>query len=472
MNKTRLPSRYGKNEPAGLAGDSLSFKFVIFLAAHVLLGLAVRWSSLAATAQAFLALAAGLYFLSRDDQPNRLIFSMAYITGAETLWRAAGAHIFWETGKYSVILLGGLGLLKYARGSRPVMWPVAYFILLLPSLAVMPYFDREAIAFNLAGPLALAVACMFFSVVRLDQAALKRTLIMILAPTMSLGIFVLGKIASYQEITVGSSSNFQLSGDYGPNQVSVALALGALAGLYLVFHETRPFYRFLFLFVSVWLLAQSALTFSRTGVWITGGAVVVSGLYLLRSPRARLGFIAAVLAAGLAGYYLIVPFLNDFTGGRFSDRYSSLDTTGRLEIVQADWMVFQMYPLFGVGPNQSKPYHALTFRYSSSHVEYSRMLSEHGIFGLLALMLLLRAAAQRYFSSGDPYSKSFPLGLTAWALLFMLASGMRLVMPSFLFGLGAAAFVLRRQPDLSTRDVAVSGKLGTRLSQPHNRWTR
>jgi O-antigen ligase len=420
-----------------------------FVFLHIPLGwLVLQMGSVVATAHALFTILLGLFFLSRDRHPARVIYVAAYITGAEVLWRAAGARIFWETGKFAVSALLLLALLKYGRSQKIARWPFFYFVFLLPSILIIPYFDREAIAFNLAGPFALAIAVMFFGMVRIDLKNFKNILIAMLAPTIALATYVLGKIVTSQNIVFGTGSNLQTSGDFGPNQVSTILALGGLAAIYYALVENNLLYRYLFLGLSLWLMAQSALTFSRSGVWTTALAVFITGLYLMRDSRRRVGLIFVSIVFGVLVNFVIFPFLNTFTGNTLSARFANTQTTGRLEIIQADLMVFQMYPLFGVGPNQSIRYHALTFRSANAHTEYSRMLSEHGIFGLVALFLLVQGAAWRFFAKGDSFSKAFLLGIIVWALLYMFNAATRLVVPSFLFGLAAATFVLQEKPEV------------------------
>ncbi len=106
-------------------------------------------------------------------------------------------------------------------------------------------------------------------------------------------------------------------------------------------------------------------------------------------------------------------------------------------------MVFRQFPLFGVGPGQSDAYHALTFRAASAHTEYTRMLAEHGSFGLISLLILAWFSVRRLFTKGDSLSKGLLLGIMVWALVYMASAATRLVAPSFLFGLAAAKFVLQ-----------------------------
>ena len=446
----RMKAQNVGNSPVSVA-QAISFsklKSLGFILLHIPIGLAFfRFGSVVATAHALITLSVGLFFFLRDHQPTRVIYTAAYITGTEVLWRAAGAHIFWETGKYAVIALFLLSLVKYGRGQKVASWPIVYFALLVPSVFVLPYFDRQAIAFNLAGPFALAIAVMLFSFVHINLVHFKYILISILAPTVALAVYVLIGIVTDSNIFFGSSSNFQASGDYGPNQVSIILALGALVAIYYAVVEDNLPYRIFFLGLSLWLLAQSALTFSRSGLWTTALTLVITGIYLARSHRMG-GFIFGILFLGILGYLFIFPSLENFTGNALSTRFSSLYTTGRLQIAQADLMVFSEYPIFGVGPGQSDAYHALTFRFENAHTEYTRMLAEHGMFGLLALLLLSFVVFQRLRAKTDIFSKGFLIGITAWALLFMASAATRQVAPSFLFGLAAARFDLQGKNNL------------------------
>ena len=420
---------------------------VLFVLVHILLGYLFRIYPEIVTIHAYTSLAFGLLFVLLDRQPKRVIYTAAYITGAEVIWRALDAAVFWETGKYGLIVLFSLSILKYGRGVRKAGWPVIYFTLLIQGIFIMPFFDRQEIAFNLAGPLALALAVVFFSMLRIDQAVFKKILVALLAPTTTLATYVLGNILVSTNIIFGRSSNSQTSGDFGPNQVSVILAAGAFAAVYFALLESNRLYKMFFLLLSLWLLGQSALTFSRSGLWVTGLSLGLTGLYLLQDSRKRLNFLIASILVGSLAYFFVLPVLESFTQNAFSVRFVNMELTGRNEIIKADWMVFQRYPLFGVGPGQSKPLHALTYLASNAHTEYSRMLAEHGVLGLLSLMILIFIVFNRFISRIELANKGYILGLTAWAILFMFVSGTRLVIPSLFFGLSAARFDLFSEKD-------------------------
>jgi O-antigen ligase len=191
--------------------------------------------------------------------------------------------------------------------------------------------------------------------------------------------------------------------------------------------------------LSIWFLAQSLLTFSRGGVWAAVGALMVGLYYLLRLSRSRLSIMFSVLFILIVGYTLIWPVLQDFTGGLVQQRYTDFEPTGRTEILQSDLETFKDNPLFGVGPGQSYYYHDLYFRESKAHTEYTRLLAEHGAFGLSAILILIYLSLKRFFSKDSLRQKSFSGAFTTWSLLTLLHSAMRLAAPGFIFGIAGAS---------------------------------
>ena len=96
-----------------------------------------------------------------------------YIVGSEVLWRMNGSNLFWETGKYALILIFMLGILRDRHAKFGIL-PALYFLFLLP--AVIPTISelgiagaRNQISSNLSGPLAITVAAWFFAQIKLSQ---------------------------------------------------------------------------------------------------------------------------------------------------------------------------------------------------------------------------------------------------------------------------------------------------------------
>lgn len=453
-----------------------TFVLLMVLALHVPLGLIMRDIPNLSTIHAIATVSLGLLFVAIDRHPHRLIYVCAYIVGAEVLWRGTKADVFWEFGKYAISFLLFIGLLKEERIMRASKVPLLYFLVLLPSIIVMPVIDRKMISFNLSGPLALAISTMFLGTVKLTADQMRRTLVAFVTPIISLAFLALSTTMAAPDLVFGTGSNFATSGNIGPNQVSSIFGLGAVAAfLYGLSETSNRVLKMVMLACSIWLFGQTLLTFSRGGVITSSAAVLISLPYLARQKKVRIALILACGTTLVLMYFFILPFLDQFTSGALKARYQQSSTTGRGLIVQSDLIAFVENPILGVGPHQSKAYHTLLFRFSSSHTEYSRMLAEHGIFGVIALLILMAITWKRFRATGGPMEKAYTVCFLTWALVFMAHSATRLVAPSFLFGLAAAKLLLSENVRRKTSLRMIPGRSAiSALSRdiffaPHNK---
>jgi hypothetical protein len=185
--------------------------------------------------------------------------------------------------------------------------------------------------------------------------------------------------------------------------------------------------------------AQSALTFSRGGLFIAFTSAMLTSLFLISNRRARIRLVVLGAALFLLGSYVILPKLEEFTRGTLVTRFRNTEPTLRDVIVADDLKTWEDNPVFGVGPGQAK-YRHKSFRISiAAHTEYSRLVAEHGIFGLAALGLLIIAAARTITGAGSAVERFLKIMVLSWSFLFMLGDAMRLAAPSFLVGLAFAS---------------------------------
>src|SRR5215212_5421371 len=82
-----------------------AFPLVVFLIAHIPLAFLLRQSAALATLHALATLGIGLLWACFDRRQERTVYVIAYITGAEVLWRMTDARVFWEFGKYAIVLI-------------------------------------------------------------------------------------------------------------------------------------------------------------------------------------------------------------------------------------------------------------------------------------------------------------------------------------------------------------------------------
>jgi hypothetical protein len=437
----KYPSR-ARTRRAGL------FLAVLFVAAHVPAALAMRQVGQLATLHALVVFAFGFAVAVFGRKPMQVGYVAAYITGAEVLWRMSDAQVPWEFGKYSIVILFVAALARVPRLRLPAL-PLLYFALLLPATLLTltnlsAEESRQQISFNLSGPLALAACATFFAHVKLSRAELYRVFLMLLSPVVGIACVTLFGVVTAANLSFSGEANSVASGGFGPNQVSAALGLGALVAFWFVMDAKADWRARTFAFAAMLLMiVQSALTFSRGGLYDAGGAIVLAALFLLRSPRARATLIAFVALLSFATYFLILPHLDAVTGGALFERFQDTSLTGRDVLIQADLGIWMKNPVWGVGPGRSALMHLALFRDSASHTEFSRMLAEHGALGLASMLLLCALALRNISRARGATSKAIVASLVGWGFLFMLNVAMRTVAPSFLIGLSFACLLMQ-----------------------------
>lgn len=417
---------------------------VFFCALHLPLAIGMHHSRALASAHALATVAIGLWWAIGGRHPHRVILAAAYVTGAEVLWRMTKAGVFWEYGKYAVCAIFLVGMARNF-GTRIPALPLFYFAFLLPSALITltesdPSLTRMLISFNLSGPLCLMICACFFYHRQISLEALRGIVIAFLSPVLGIAALAIFGIATAEELKFDAQSNPITSGGFGPNQVSGILGLGALlAFLSMLNGRESGFFRAAMLVVTLALAAQSALTFSRGGLYAAVGAGAIAAFYMARHRQARLRLALAAVLLGLISHFCLFPLLDSFTHGALSRRFQDTSPTGRDVLIQADLQLWFDNVVFGVGPGQATDLRAEWYsRRAAGHTEFTRMLAEHGLLGLLSLFSLGMLAVRNLRNARMLFGRAFAAALMGWSLLFMLNSGVRLAAPGFIFGLAAA----------------------------------
>ncbi len=430
---------------------------LVFILLHIPLALLMVQYAPLSTFHAYVTIAAAIIacLLGRLDIAAA---AAAYITGAEVLWRMTDASIFWEFGKYATILTCIIGIFR--TGLRNITLPFLYFLLLIPSAILTAEASsisaaRNELSFNLSGPLTLFASVCFFSGLRLNKHQFGRILIALVGPITGIVTIAISFTLAASQIYFSDESNPVTSGGYGPNQVSAMLGMGALAMmLYLFAIKSSKLMKLGAGFVGVVLLIQSFLTFSRGGAYMAVAGLIAAGLMLVR-PRQILAFsLGTILFVGVFTIW-VLPWLNSFTGGTLSERYTNIRATGRLEIVKDDLRIFKEHPYIGVGPGMAKGYRYLFHRGAPAHTEFSRMLAEHGTLGLAAIIVLIALAIRniRLASHGD--GRAITVSFIVWSIAFMFINAMRLAAPSFLLGLTSSQIQEDEEEESTTEDIKI-----------------
>ncbi len=389
------------------------------------------------------------HIVTKKNKLDYVLLAAAYITGAEVFLRMTKAFIFYETGKYAIIIFMIIGIfyLGFKKNALPF---VLYLLLLLP--AVLVSYDaisynanfRTTVLFNLSGPLCLTMAAIFCYGRTVSLQKFLRILDYVIYPIIATLVYIILYTPDIQEVVTGTASNAALSGGYGPNQVATVLGLGVFilfSRLLIPYQNAIEHYTMMFLMV---LMAYRALlTFSRGGVFVSVIMCLIFIFILYFKTGIKSKFKISLKVFLIIGVALIVwGYTIVQTGGLIGNRYANEDamgrekddvTTGRADLLAVEIEAFKENPFFGIGIGQGK----FQFREemgitSASHNEISRMLSEHGMFGIIALLVLLVAPMVTKLN-GRKNIYFYPF-LIFWFLTIVTTS-MRIAAPAFIYAL-------------------------------------
>jgi hypothetical protein len=444
----RATPRNASRRWVGVAVDTGAVPFG-FLALHIVLGIAMGASVALATVQAWVSIAVALWWAISDRRPERAVMAAGYVASCDVLWRMTNAHIFWEAADYIATVVLAIGVLRFVKWRRNMALPSTYFALLVPSavltLAALSFSEaRQELGFNLSGPLCLAVAAAFFGSVHMRWEELRQVFFAMLGPVVAIAAIALAKTATAGTVTFVDYSNSQLSGGFGPNEVSDIVGLGALLCLLLLLRGRLRWQSGVLGLVGVGLFAECVLTFSRGGLYNVAAAAVCLMLLELARRGGRARALAGLAAAGIAAFAFFE--ISALTGGALANRFAMTSTTGRAQIASYDLQLWVHHVLVGVGPGMSSftPVPGLGLA-QPAHTEFTRLLAEHGLLGLGALILLIAIAVRGVRQAGRGWGQEVTVALLAWSLCDMSHSAMRIAATAFVFGLAMA----RLRPDRS-----------------------
>ncbi len=399
-----------------------------------------------------------IYFLIRiissGNKKDEVLLAAAYITGYEVFSRMTGGTITYEFAKYTVIGFLVIGMLY--KGFNRKSWAYLFFILfLIPgiffSVINLNYETNvlNAIGFNLSGPVCLAITALYCYNRRISSYRLQGILLALLLPIITLTFYLYLYTPSIREVITGTAPNFATSGGYGPNQVATVLGLGMFILFSRLFINKSRLVNIIDLALLIFVSYRAIVTFSRGGVIV---ALIVSiaflAIYFMHSEvKEKASLVPKIIFITVI---LIMTWIYSSitTMGMIDKRYANQDSTGklkgdistgRLDLINTELEAFYEYPFTGVGVGKTKEYrYELTGEVTATHNEMSRMLSEHGIFGLIALLILIFSPLIfRLKDRSNVYLFSF---LLFW-FLTINHSSMRIAAPAFIYGLALISII-------------------------------
>lgn len=331
-------------------------------------------------------------------------YLIVYLVSFEVFSRMVKTTPFisYEQGKYITFFLVSFGLLSGSniRGKEGLLMVLLLFPALFYDFSGMvsiPY-----IIFDLLGPINLGLCIWFFSNQKFTLSGFLAIIRLMVFPIISALFFTFIKTPDFDSIEFELGANFETTGGFGSNQVSVLFGLGIfLMFIFIIFKWRFSGNFWIDSFFFLGFAFQGLLSFSRGG--IIGGVVGIIGvIYILKRSPSKINDLANVPKIGK---YLIPSILilmitfvvvNNITGGLLMLRYSgetegtlagakerSIDTftSYRAGIAKEDFEIFLDNPIIGTGAASSRYLRKEHFG-TAPHIELSRLLAEHGILGI------------------------------------------------------------------------------------------
>lgn len=390
-----------------------------------------------------------IILISRNKNEEAL-YLLSYLVGAEIFIRSINGAILYETGKYGLILFSLLGIfLGPIKGKISIS--LLIYILLL-SIGIMftqvPTGEsiRKAIAFNLSGPISLAIFALYCNFRHITIKELNQLLFFVLLPIFSMISLIYFKTPSLEDLVFTTSSNFDTSGGFGPNQVSTMIGGGTfIIAIFIILRVQLSKYLFLDIIFLAYFTYRGLLTFSRGGMLTAGVALAAFIGCIVLHKRLTLKKIFLYTSVSFALFMGVLLYTTNITGGLILNRYAGKNakgiqkkdaSAGRGAIFEGQLESFYESPFFGIGVGNGK-YKRMESNLkvtAAAHNEISRLLEEQGLLGFIALLILLiKPLVNIYF--GTMYQRSFLISFYLFWFLTINHSAMRLAFPAFVYGL-------------------------------------
>ncbi len=392
-----------------------------------------------------------LNIIFNKNNNNEVLKWSMYVVGLEVLMRMTSGFIFSEFGKYAILLFILTGFMVDIK-KHPLFKPyLIYILLLLISIVFMPqYYDinkiRQEIAFNLSGPILLGLASIFYYNRKINFSNLSNAFKFSIYPIISMLAYLFFNTPSLQEVIFKSAANFDLTAGFGPNQVATIIGFGIfISTILILLKKYISGFLVLDIIILLYMIYRGLLTFSRGGIIAAMVGIFIFFFYYIRSQKKSFQVLIKsfifILVIGTTVFFYVSNSTNNILKYRYTGKNTFGDEkedklSGRLSYFDLELQAFIEHPFFGVGPGGSKYYRSLhTDRYiGSSHNEFSRLLSEHGIIGVFSIILLFIIPIFK-IQKKQYKEKAFLYAFFLFWFLTINHSAMRIAFPAFIYGL-------------------------------------
>ena len=383
----------------------------------------------------------------------------------------------WEYGKYFVFFsaIYALVVLQLRKGTIGF----ALMFLFLPStlISAVHTIDRKDLIFNGLGPLAICILIIALKDVKISRAQLIQMLRLLLYPALMVLSYTVIRTPDLDSIEFTLGANFDTAGGFGSNQVSTVQGFGMfLAFLFWINRWYLTGNRLFDTLIMAGFAFQGLLSFSRGGMIGGALAIIVYLFFITRASskeakRFNLPKVGKYVLPGLITLALTFQIVDIITSGLLSLRYrgettktqlgqAEVDlntlTTGRFDIFKSDLELWQDYFVLGTGIGGSaylrnKAEGIERSGHNASHVELSRLLSEHGILGLAFFLILVYLGVQMALKPGNPKYKGVLVALYALAIYTTFHAATRTYITPLLVGLSMLKVYDANEPEFEVK---------------------
>lgn len=430
--------------------DTTTSTYIKWVLIHLGIGAGVFVLPLLAKVYAILIVLVGFrYVIRTKNENNEALYVAAYVVGAEVFLRMTEGNFFEQYAKYVVMGILLLGMVY--RGTSKHSWIYLIFgIFLIPGV-ILSFFTlnfetdiRKAITFNIIGPITLMVSAIYCYQRKITFKQILNIIDMLAYPLMATVVYMFAYTPSIKDVVTNTESNFETSGGFGPNQVSTILGLGIFLFFAKIVLQSKS--NKILIINAVFFLAitfRGIVTFSRGGV-IAGFIMIilVVVLLLIYTKTYAKSKVSLIVFMGIFALVGVWTYSSVQTSGLIDKRYANEDArgrvkasklTGRERLIESEFNMFLDNPIFGVGVGKNKEYRLETTGIeAASHNEITRMLAEHGMFGLFGLIILMLTPMILYLNNKQ---NIFILSFLVFWILTINHAAMRLAAPAFIYAL-------------------------------------
>ena len=440
---------------------------------HVLLGFGTAVSKFVLIAWVYILVGSTLIQLLKNKHRDfSLIHLVFYSLAIEQLNRSVKGWplLPYELGKYLSLIVFIVAMLYPNTSKRKSSVGMVFFLLTIPSVLILPdNFVMNDVIFNYTGLLTMALAMIYFAKQEFTFSQFKGLMRTFIYSAIAFTIYLYRYQAKLEtKVTYDLAANFDTAGGTATNQVSTYLGL-AFAIMVLMYLTRQKLFstKFVDEALIIFFMFRGLITFSRGGMVSAILAIVVVLLmpkYNNLLQNAQVQFRKISLTTYIYSFlFIIVTFfvVNSITGNQLLLRYQGETqhslrtghkdiqsvTSHRYEIFISDLLIFINNPLLGVGVGQSRwyrpmydPEHFSEYGFLP-HVEVSRMLADHGIFGVGMVCIFLFYPFYKVMNEKDNYKRAIMILLFTIAVTSTFHTAMRTILAPIFFGLACVNLV-------------------------------